>query len=318
MALGSRRTIRGGGLGSQPALRLLLEKVALLQRQYANARQRHSSGVAGDRSEIIRAEQLASAIEAVAYDLLAREVDTSGSEVTLTVPWPFAEGAAAPGPAGGLEKPVAKVWRATPGRLSRTDATYDRFVNQLAAWVAHKGGNEVPPPLCPSDTQNRALTEALRTYAAKAPGSKPVAAPVTYRDGSAGPPFPLRSISLSNVEPEDGREVLAMTLLSVRHVDMDIRVDGAWFRNRQISLPRPAGLTDRIAFEQSIEQLKIISADGPVTLHLYQTGLPAAVVGLYRAFVHHHLDPTNHAVAIVPFYYAGDSYAKSQWPWTVA
>lgn len=109
-----------------------------------------------------------------------------------------------------------------------------------------------------------------------------------------------------------------MTLLSVRHVEMDIDVDGAWLRNREISLPRPAGVTDQIVYEQSMEQFKIISAQGPVALHLYQTGLPTAVVGFYRALINHNRDARNTPVAVVPFYFAGDhSYAKSRVPWTI-
>lgn len=293
------------------------EKLTLLRQQYDDAQHRYESGALGDRTEIVRAEQLASQIENMAYDQLLDGVDTAGSTITITVPWPFAEGTAASLLAGD-ERPPADVWRASRERLSRTDATYERFAAQLAMWADGNGDVASRKPVCPSEVQNRALTEALRTYATRRPGAQPVEASVTYRDGSSGPTFPLRAVSMSDAEPQDGREVLRMTLLSVRHVEMDVDVDGAWLRNREISLPRPAGLTDHIVYEQSLEQFKIISERGPVTLHLYQTGLPTAVVGFYRALINHNCDARNNPVAVVPFYYAGDSpYVRSKAPWTI-
>lgn len=295
-----------------------IEKLSLLEQQYADAKSRYEFGALGDRTEIVRAEQLASEIEVMAYDQLRDGADTSGSAVTVELTWPFAEGAPSATFLDSGEKPPADVWRASRRRPSRTDATYERFAGQLAAWADDTGGAAKRKPLCPSEIQNRALTEALREYAEARPGRASADAPVTYRDGSSGPAFPLRAVPFSDVEPQDDREVLRMTLLSVRHVEMDIEVDGAWLRNREISLPRPAGLTDQMVYEQSLEQFKIISGRGPVTLYLYQTGLPTAVVGFYRALIHHNLNPTANAVAVVPFYFAGDDpYAKSKKPWTI-
>ena len=293
------------------------EKLTLIVQQYADAQHRHESLALGDRTEIVRAEQLASQIENIAYDQLLNEVDTSGSTITISVVWPFAEGPATSLMAG-VERPPADVWRASRERLSRTDATFERFAAQLAQWADGDGDVSSRKPVCPSEVQNRSLTEALRTYATCRPGSQRVEAPVVYRDGSSAPPFPLRSATFSDNEPQDGRDVLRMTLLSVRHVDMDVEVDGAWLRNREVSLPRPAGLTDQLVYEQSLDQFKIISERGPVTLHLYQTGLPAAVVGFYRALINHNGESSSNPVAVVPYYYAGDNrYARSKAPWTI-
>lgn len=294
------------------------EKLTLLVQQFADAQHRYEVGSLGDRTEIVRAEQLASQIEALAYAQLLEDADVSDSTINVSVTWPFAEGVATALTADGGERPPAEVWRATRERASRTEATYERFAAQLAAWADNAGEVDSRKPVCPSEVQNRALTEALRKYSASRPGTQLVDAPVTYRDGSSGPAFPLRAVPISDVEPQDGREVISMTLLSVRHLEMDVDVDGAWLRNREISLPRPAGITDQIAYTQSLEQFKIISASGPVTLHLYQTGLPPAVVGFYRALVTHNRDPRNNPVAVVPFYFAGDEpYAKSKAPWTI-
>lgn len=310
MTLEKNRTVRVSAAAA--------EKLTLLAQQYTDAQHRYESGTLGDRTEVIRAEQLASQIEAMAYDQLLDNADVSASTITITVPWPFAEGAPSSLSTRGIEQPPAEIWRASRKRLSRTDATYERFAAQLSQWADGEGDVSARRPVCPSEIQNRALTEALRRYAARCQGHEPVEVPVTYRDGSSGPSFPLRVVPISDTEPQDGREVLSMTLLSMRHVEMDVDVDGAWLRNREISLPRPAGVTDQIVYEQSLEQFKIISAAGPVTLHLYQTGLPAAVIGLYRALINHNRKASNNPVSVVPFYFEGDnSYAKSRAPWTI-
>lgn len=293
-------------------------KIRLLAQQYDDAQHRHTAGSLGDRTEIVRAEQLTSQIDAAAWDQLLQEADAAGSGIIISVTWPFAEGNAPLPESTGVERPPSEVWRASRPKASRTAATYERFTEQLEAWADGTGRGQARKPLCPSEIQNRALTEGLRAYAAAKPGQAPVEAPVTYRDGSSGPSFPLRAVPISDVEPDDGREILRMTLLSVRHVEMDVDVDGAWLRNREISLPRPGGLTDQLVYEQSLEQFKIISARGPVTLFLYQTGLAPANVGFYRALINHHRQPGTNPVAVVPFYYAGDDpYARSTAPWTI-
>jgi hypothetical protein len=295
-------------------------KLALLRKQADNAAHRLAQGALGDRTEVIRYEQLICQIEALAYDQLSRDEAESPASATIPLFWPFAAGDAPVSAGGGAQAAPAEVWRSSNPRASRTDATYERLDKQLAAWAdPDHHMTQAPGAICPSEIQNRAQTEALRKYAGSVPGTRPVEAPVTYRDGSSAAPFPLRSVQISDREPRDGREILRMTLLSVRHVEMDADVDGAWLRNREISLPRPAGVTDQIAYKQSLDQLEIISASGPVTLYLYQTGLPPANVAFYRALINHHRKRGANPVAVVPHYFAGDgSYARSTAPWTIA
>jgi hypothetical protein len=104
------------------------------------------------------------------------------------------------------------------------------------------------------------------------------------RDGSAGPPFPLRGTPLVESPGRPGRQ-LSFALLSIRHTEMDIEVDGAWLRNTVVSRVRPAGDTDRIVYELSLGQLRSLIKDGPVTIEMHQTGLETAVVGFYRAVI---------------------------------
>lgn len=104
--------------------------------------------------------------------------------------------------------------------------------------------------------------------------------------------------------PPAGWRLLRFTLMSIRHVEMDTIVDGAWFRNSRLSRPRPAGLTDELAFETSLRQLEELRSWMPAVIHLYQTGLEPAIVGFYRAVVVH-LMARPGTLAVVPHYYDG-------------
>lgn len=108
-----------------------------------------------------------------------------------------------------------------------------------------------------------------------------------------------------NIAKPTGWRVLRFTLMSVRHVDMDLVVDGAWLRNSRVSRPRPAGLTDGIVFDTSLRQLQCLDASVPTLICMYQTGLEPAIVGFYRAVVRHLIENPQ-AVAVVPYYYQGE------------
>lgn len=295
------------------------EKIDLLRKQAEDARIRRDTGALGDREETVRAEQIYSELEAMAYELLGGGAEARPADAALDIVWPFA-----PGPAPQVEqvdaaRPVAKIWRTRLRNPSPTAVTRERFSQQLQLWADHVPGIDEPAPLCPSDIQNKALTESLRSFAGALPSMTPtpIDAQVTYRDGSSGRPFPLRAVRMTREVPKR-RSELHLTLLSIRHVEMDERVDGAWFRNREISLPRPAGLTDEICYEQSREQLRLVSQEQSVLIYLYQTGLPPANVGFYRALIDHHLERDHHNVAVVPRYYAGpNNYPMSTNPWVI-
>lgn len=146
---------------------------------------------------------------------------------------------------------------------------------------------------------NSILTEVLRDSVG-AEGVR-VDAPVTYRDGSQGPPFPLRAIHFCDLPSARGR-VLRLSLISIRHIEMDSCLDGAFLRNTDISRPRPAGETDEMTFAISRRQLAELCALGPTTLYLHQTGLEPAIMGFYRA-VTLQLIETPGLLAVIPMYY---------------
>jgi hypothetical protein len=287
----------------------------------------------GDRTEAVRFESLHAAIDQLAISALANgaphEVlpesagdDLSGPSifgpgpaslkaVNCSVPQWIQEGSVVvelrlphfpgttllAGESGiGPPKPAAR-WTSSEGRAG--DAVQKRFEYLLDQAVER--GVDGRAAVCPSNIANRVLTEGLRRYTHRTQGQARVDAPVLYRDGSKGRPFPLRALSLTESVPE-GMRTLRFALMSIRHVDMDNVVDGAWLRNVKISRSRAAGFTDEIVFETSLRQLRRLAADAPTLIHMYQTGLDTAIVGFYRAVVHQLLDKCG-SICVVPYYY---------------
>lgn len=180
-------------------------------------------------------------------------------------------------------------------------ATLERFEFMLSR--ALENPTDTRSALRPSDVSNTVLTETLRRHVSRSDSGRQVALRVVYRDGSEGPPFPMRCVQTSDTVPE-GWRVLRFALMSIRHVEMDAAVDGAWLRNSKVSRPRPAGLTDAMVFETSLRQLRHLG-DGPTELHMFQTGLEPAIVGFYRAVVHRLIEKPS-ALAVVPQYFQGE------------
>lgn len=201
----------------------------------------------------------------------------------------------------------AEPWKSTS--RNRRGAESERFETQIQRALA---GKDVTASINPSAISNRVLTETLRRYVHAGPGDVRQDVPVTYRDGSTADSFPFHALTLSDAPPR-GLPVLRFTLLSVRHVEMDEIVDGAWFRNARISLNRPAGLTDADAFEISLKQLAQMREKGPMVIEMFQTGLQPAVMGFYRAVVHALIDHPG-SIHVVPMFFVGEGYEEGS-PW---
>jgi len=207
-----------------------------------------------------------------------------------------------PGPA-----PVSEAWR---GRhRNKRNAETERFKNQIERALAD--GTSVPS-INPSGVSNRVLTTTLRRYVEKVDGARTVEVHIQYRDGSTAETFPLRALSMSS-GPLPDLPVFRFTLLSIRHVDMDEYVDGAWFRNSRISLPRPAGITDTDAYSISKQQLEAIRSTGPAVIEMYQTGLQPAVTGFYRAVTQALIDYPG-SICVVPKFFVGGGFEEGI-PW---
>ncbi|MDI6623093.1 MAG: hypothetical protein QME55_00045 [Brevundimonas sp.] len=303
-------------------------EVSRLERLAAEALRRSTKLPPGDRTEILRFDALMTAVERVALtSLWAGEphiVDPGPADTRLIDEWRAAdwvvvelrlphgkgetllEGEAGRGPPLPAER-----WRSEGGPT--TEVVRARFRSLIEA--ALTAGTPEKAVIRPDGVSNSVLTETLREFVHCGNETSPVELPVRYLDGSPGPAFPLRALQLSDQTP-DYRRVLSFTLLSIRHVDMDHLVDGAWLRNARISQPRPAGLTDELVYETSLRQLEALSGGGPTVIRMYQTGLATAVVGFYRA-VTRHLMRYPGSVAVVPLYYRGGAYEEGT-AWTTA
>ena len=300
-------------------------EVRRLQASAAAALERHRRAPIGDLTEAVRYEHIEAAIAGIAFAELGRVLNgspsTQLSDIEVEVYWPFGRGPSDLGTVAAGPKPVASVFRSELERPRRQEVTQERFHDQLLRLVGERPQDEScrVEALNPSEIPDRVVSSSLRQFCEAVPGRPPVVAPVVYRDGSLARAVRLRSLHFEPAMPADSRRLLRVTLLSVRHMEMDFEVDGAWLRNREISLRRPAGQTDELVYRQSQVQLEQLAAQAPLELHLYQTGLAAAVMGFFRALVDHHLEGRGHPVAVLPKYYIGEGkFDDAERPWVVA
>jgi len=202
-------------------------------------------------------------------------------------------------PGQGPSSPAMR-WTSSSDRSS--EAVKERFDFLLSRALEDRDCLE--GAIRPSGVSNKVLTESLREYVSKGTDGRPVEVRVIYRDGSEGPRFPMRSLTLTS-DKSQGWRTLRFALMSIRHVSMDLEVDGAWLRNSRISRPRPTGMTDQLVFNTSLRQLRSLDPRVPTLICMYQTGLEPAIMGFYRAVVTH-LIANPYSIAVLPFYYAGE------------
>lgn len=308
-------TTLGARLPLTAELRVLLDDII-------SAERRASKSEPGERTDIVMFEALCSALEAKAAaavltnpaavvpapatsTLTAGLYTIQGADLTVALTLPLepgqlvrsAEAVQAPKPAT-----VVEIRDDIRGR----ELVERRFRDQLEAALTTPAQNR-SSVLSPSGINNRVLTEVLRAYVNRQDGER-TQVPVVYRDGSqAQATFPFRSLDLTD-EMRDGAEIdldLRLTLLSIRHTEMDPVVDGAWLRNAEVSKPRPAAQTDDYVHQTSVKQLRELTHNGVRRLRLYvfQTGLETAVVGFYRA-VTEFLIAHPGQLEVVPMFYA--------------
>lgn len=320
--------------------------IADLERRATAALRRSSKLPPGDRAEAVRFEGLHAAIDQLAISALlagAPHVVDGGAgvaaeregatilrrtadcprgvppdvaawlgegRVVVEIRLPHAPGDAELGGRPGQgPPPVARRWASSAS--APREAMQERFDFLMTEALEAGAGDGV---IRPSGITNSVLTETLRREAALQPGKPGIELPVRYVDGSTGLSFPLRAAPLIDQEPEGWRE-LAFTLLSIRHVEMDEIVHGAWFRNARISARRPLGMTDEVAYQTSRRQFMLLDPGHPTLIHLYQTGFEPAVVGFYRALLHHLAEHPG-SVAVAPHYYRSTGSFSKGTPWT--
>lgn len=236
-------------------------------------------------------------------------IDEGRLVAVCRLPHFFGETERAPAKEDGPGK-AAAVWKSTA--QDNYHAVTERFEFQIQnALTGARSGSAV---LNPSGVSNQVLTETLRKYAGAKQGEARIDIPVVYRDGSSAEPFPLRAVDFSEAVPSNVLH-LRFALLSIRHVEMDVLVDGSWFRNAKISKDRPAGLTDAVAFENSVKQLRMMRRHGPTLIEMYQTGLQPAIMGFYRAVVHSMIEAPG-SVFVIPKFFRGHQNFEEGTVWS--
>jgi len=231
---------------------------------------------------------------------------TTGATFVVAVR-PLFPGATESSPNGAGPRPSADSWKSK--RNDGKGAEKERFRAVFEDALSRKGSKAA---INPFSVSNRTLTETLRHYVQARPGVPPIDIPVEYSDGSTADHFPALAASLTNGLLPDW-PVLRFTLMSIRHVEMDHIVDGAWFRNARISLHRPAGLTDADAFAVSKMQLAKIRNQGPRIIEMYQTGFQPAVTGFYRAVAIALIEHPG-SLCVVPKFFVGEGFEPGE-PW---
>ncbi len=165
------------------------------------------------------------------------------------------------------------------------------------------------------------ITEALNHFVF-VPAERPLTPAnlrVAYSDGSEAEPFPvlcLHQLPESSVEP--GASQLRVSLMSMRHFELDPEIDLCWFRNREVSQTRTLAETDAFCYNATLNQIEESLKQGSVYLQMFHTGFEPAVLGFYRGLVQMLLKlrtkkaPSLH---VFPFYFrGGDHYQQgSRW-----
>ena len=305
----------------------VVDRVRALQESAAACLRRLAGAEFGDEDvELQRYEKIQSELDGIAYGELLRPTGP-GRDVTaleLEITWPFA-GGTTPRPvlaAGPL--PPRDVWQPPTSRHGgggHVDPVLQRLNAQLQAWIdaAADASLAEPPPVCPDQIKNRALSEALRHFAdSRHSAVGPVEAPIRYQDGSEAAPITLAGLDFVEAPTLPAYRSVSVTLMSIRHLEMDVEVDGAWLRNREISVGRLSAQTDAIVYRESRTQLEKLARHEPLILQMYQTGLPPANVGFYRAVIDHHLQRAGHPVVVVPQYWQGAGRYSPGTTWRTA
>lgn len=133
----------------------------------------------------------------------------------------------------------------------------------------------------------RAIIEALGRFAYRSPGrGVPSRVRIVYADGSESPPFPLQVLEPQQLEGASSERLISVSLMSMRHLDMDSLIDMAVLPNREISQTRPHAETELLAYSRARRLFeRLAEQPTPLHLHLYTTGFPPSVVGVLRALV---------------------------------
>lgn len=220
----------------------------------------------------------------------ARQVAASGDGLVLS-PAPVPEGPLLPSSrlpdtadeAAGRPDPAAASafrysmpgWRPFAGHASQVESA-SRLWEQIAAAV-----DAGEPVLVGGGARHVVLAEALRS--ALDVMIRPVDVRILYVDASEAVPFRLWPALADRSDARSGHGgSIRLGLMSMRHTEADLDVDGYWFRNRLVSTSRTFAETDAFCAAETERKLTELHDAGIRRIELIQTGFEPAVLGFYR------------------------------------
>ena len=148
--------------------------------------------------------------------------------------------------------------------------------------------------------------------------SEPVNLRIMYVDGSEASLFPLNCLEKTDIS--NNHNPLRAALMSMRHFELDDKVDFCWLRNREVSQSRILSETDAFCHKTTLKQLEeALNGQDEFHLQLFHTGFEPAVIGFYRALTEFLIRlrslKTYQKVTVTPQYFrGGDNYEPgSSW-----
>jgi hypothetical protein len=184
---------------------------------------------------------------------------------------------------------------ADDGRARSASALWDECAARLA---------DGRPLLVGSGARHEVITEVFNHAGAHL--SSMAALGIFYVDGSLAQPFPLQRPRVDR--NADGR-TLRVGLMSMRHTEIDTRVDGYWFRNRLVSTTRTLAETDAFCAAVTEARLTALNTAGIDRIELVHTGFEPAAIGFYRGVLQYLASADHAPVHIQPVYLIRKQYA---------
>jgi hypothetical protein len=166
-------------------------------------------------------------------------------------------------------------WRPFAGHVTQLKSA-SRLWEQIAAAV--EAGEPVPVG---GGARHVVLAEALRSALDVMPRSVDVR--ILYVDGSEAVPFRLwPALAARSGAGSANGDSIRLGLMSMRHTEADLDVDGYWFLNRLVSTTRTFAETDAFCAAETERKLTELHDAGIRRIELIQTGFEPAVLGFYR------------------------------------
>ncbi|MBU1181111.1 MAG: hypothetical protein KKF00_02895 [Proteobacteria bacterium] len=163
------------------------------------------------------------------------------------------------------------------------------------------------------------ITEALNHFVFVT-GDRPLTTAqlrIAYSDGSEAEPFPVLCLyRSSNADTTLVSRPLKVSLMSMRHFELDPEIDFCWFRNREVSRTRTLAETDEFCYNTTTSQLEESLKQGDLYMHMFHTGFEPAIIGFYRGVVQKLLllrSQKTPSLHVLPLYFrGGNSYQQGK------